>query len=172
MENDGLNEIYVHGKLTSKEFIQYNILHTKKFRFRYFWLVYFLLFLLILLDIPFYLTDSLLITAVVALFIALLVIWLVKRLIIRRAAKEYDSDTLIQQEIHITIHQQGITQEIKGRTRSFYEWGNIVKGYESKYLFLLYVSKNKAILLPKRFFRTEADMEQFKRMTNQKGIFS
>ena len=168
MEKDTINELQASGTITSKEFVNYNLFHTRKFRFRYFWLLFLLFFLLILLDFPFDFTDSILTTVVVGLIVALFVSWLVRLLIQRRATNEYKSDNLIQQEINFTVNELGITQEIKDRSKGFFDWESIIKGYEFEKTFILYVSKNKAILLPKRFVKSTEDLEQLKKMVRQK----
>lgn len=68
-----------------------------------------------------------------------------------RSTKEYNSDQLIQREIHYTFNENGIIQQ-NGRSCSHIEWNDVRKGYEHPDMYLLYLSRNKAIMLPKDFF--------------------
>ncbi|WP_369414031.1 YcxB family protein [Gracilibacillus salinarum] len=65
-----------------------------------------------------------------------------------------------------TINNNGINQQV-GRSNVFINWNDIVKGYEHKEMFCLYISSSKAILLPKRYFASNDDKLVFKKLVRQ-----
>ncbi|NMH72145.1 YcxB family protein [Bacillus sp. RO2] len=67
-----------------------------------------------------------------------------------RSVKEYKSDKLMQNEVFLTISEDGIQQK-RRNAEAFWEWDDILSIQEQKDMFLFYVSKNKAVLLPKSF---------------------
>lgn len=67
-----------------------------------------------------------------------------------RSAREYKSDRLFQSEVFLTISEDGIQQR-RRKSDAFWEWDDILSIHEKKDMFLFYVSKNKAVLLPKSF---------------------
>jgi uncharacterized membrane protein (DUF485 family) len=156
-ENKGIT---FGGTLSAKEFIRYNFYHSKKFIILYFWLI--LLMSLGFLGIKFSgqgialtLIGSL-ITVVIGIPIFCIVIYF-------RARKEFNSDQLIKSEIQYVANDDGINQK-RGKSNSYFEWNDIISSYEDKELFRLYVSKNKAIIIPKRYFSSEEDLLLFKRL--------
>ncbi|WP_420796986.1 YcxB family protein [Alkalihalobacterium alkalinitrilicum] len=49
-----------------------------------------------------------------------------------------------------------------GRSNNFFDWSDIHFEREYEMMFLLYISKHKAIILPKRFFELNDDIDLFK----------
>lgn len=78
-----------------------------------------------------------------------------------KAGREFKSDPLIKCEITYIISAQEIHQKI-GRSNHYLEWKQIRKAYENNDMFRLYVSRAKAIVLPKRFFASEEEIQQLK----------
>ncbi|WP_085994236.1 YcxB family protein [Oceanobacillus senegalensis] len=177
MENENA-EMMLTGNITYEDFKKHNAYHTRKFLIGHFLLevmvlsaliVYFFNEIGIFLSFVFgysiflawisIIVVSLLISSVIAVPLTLVLILLLKS----RVRKEYQSDTQIKRDVSYVISNQGIHQK-RGRSNTYFEWGDIVQAYEHKEMFRLYVSKNKAILLPKRFFRTNKDVDVFKNM--------
>ncbi|MGD6993905.1 YcxB family protein [Sutcliffiella horikoshii] len=89
-----------------------------------------------------------------ALIVAL-ILWGIIKLMLTvvinfRSVKEYKSDKLMQNEVFLTISEDGIEQK-RRKAEAFWEWDDILSIHEQKEMFLFYVSKNKAVLLPKSF---------------------
>ncbi|WP_404447657.1 YcxB family protein [Sutcliffiella horikoshii] len=88
-----------------------------------------------------------LITALILWGIIKLMLTIVMNL---RSVKEYKSDKLMQNEVFLTISEDGIQQK-RQKAEASWEWDDILSVHEQKEMFLFYVSKNKAVLLPKSF---------------------
>ncbi|QKY68864.1 YcxB family protein [Lentibacillus sp. CBA3610] len=155
------NEVAINGILTYEDFKKYTKYHQQKIVVNYFFvsiivsMAVFSLILPVSLFLLFlvYLPLSLLISGAVTLTFMLMA-----RLLSRR---EYKSDRAAKSEMSYVINNQGILQK-RGKSSTYFEWDDIIKAYENKELFRLYVSKSKAIVLPKRFFSTKDDIESFK----------
>lgn len=78
-----------------------------------------------------------------------------------RSKREFKSDKLIQSEITYDVTTEGVHQQVK-RMSSFFEWSDFLKVQELEHMFLLYLSKNKAVVLPKRHFQTWDDINLFR----------
>lgn len=145
------SEINVSGLLTLDDYKQYTRYHTKVRQLISFLIIFVVLILVNLrnldtLDIAtifFVFIFSVIFSGLLLLYMRFITMW--------RFTKEYKSDQLIQREIHYTFNEDGVIQQ-NGRSRSYIEWHDIRKGYEHPDMYLLYLSKNKAIVLPKDFF--------------------
>jgi hypothetical protein len=94
--------------------------------------------------------------------IATILLFLLVKVTLRwKGIREFKSDQLAKSEFTYEFHETGFTQ-IRGRSTTCVEWSDIHAVRGNKEMFLLYLSKNKAILLPERYFNTNADIETFK----------
>lgn len=82
-----------------------------------------------------------------------------------RSTSEYKSDTQIKSEITYIFSGENIYQK-KGKSNAHFEWNDIISVYEHQDMYLLYVSKYKAIIVPKRFFVAEGQEELFKQIVS------
>ncbi|WP_066190353.1 YcxB family protein [Gracilibacillus timonensis] len=160
-------EIHASGTITYNEFQKYNSYHSKKTviaisLFSFFSIV--LLGIIIADGSYFILVPFSIILASIVAVISILILVTAFRI---RARREYNSDFLMTKEITYTINDNGITQQITKKSHNFIEWNYIVKGYEDDDMFRLYVSRNKAIVLPKRFFTSENDLTIFKKIISK-----
>lgn len=96
-----------------------------------------------------------------------LILLLMFGLIFLRIRKEYNSDRMIKSELSYTINKEGIKQKIR-RSTTYYEWEDIFKVCEKRDMFLVYVSRNKAILLPKRYFNLDDEIVTFKNLVRDR----
>lgn len=69
----------------------------------------------------------------------------------------------MKQEIRYVANKDGLTQT-KGVSKVHYEWDDLISAYEYKDLFRVHVSKFLAIVLPKRFFKNDDDISEFRRL--------
>jgi hypothetical protein len=76
--------------------------------------------------------------------------WMLAKSIKFRATKEYKSNRQIRNEVFLTFDEDGIRQK-RHKSETFWEWDDIILIHEKRELFLFYVSKNTAVLLPKNF---------------------
>ena len=102
--------------------------------------------------------QSLIIAAFAALFLSGLLRFRIRR--------EYKSDRLIKNEIRYMITNDGINQQVKS-SNSHLEWNDFIATFEHKDMFRLYISKHKAIVLPKRYFSSNEDRIYFKHIVEK-----
>ncbi|MFD1361408.1 YcxB family protein [Lentibacillus salinarum] len=160
------NEVSINGKLTYEDIKKYSKYHSQKIVVSYFLISAVVSLAVFMLILPvslywvclIYLPISLIISTASTLTLVFLA-----RLNSRR---EYESDRTAKSEVTYVINNQGILQK-RGKSNTHFEWDDIIKAYENKELFRLYISKNKAIVMPKRFFNTKNDVELFKNIVRE-----
>ncbi|WP_010191606.1 YcxB family protein [Bacillus sp. m3-13] len=156
MENK--EEVSVSGLISQEMYQTYNVYHTKKQ----------LRILSIIVSIAYacftyIFMDSHILFSIVFIPIMWGILTAILPLAIKkRAAKEYKSDTLIKSEISITINEDGIHQKVR-RSETYFEWDDIITIKEYDEMFLFYVSKNKAVILPKKFL-FKGDLQRLRRI--------
>lgn len=158
--------IHVSGKLTMKDFIKYNHYHLGRLLKVYFVFCFIILFLIFQIPMS---GDFMLIVLFAggpSLLLSGMLYYFAKLTRRHQAVKEYKSDQLIKHTISYTFDSTGIKQNVR-KSNNQYEWADFLKAREHKEMFLLYLSKNKAIVLPKRFFQTDDWMERFKTLVSQ-----
>jgi YcxB-like protein len=167
-------DVSVSGTLTSKEYKKFSSFHTNK------WVMWFVISTYILffslLSYILYspgdifnfgeMASLLFVSSTVSILIALLFFLYAKGIIRFKAAREYKSDHLIKNEITYTFSENGINQK-RGKSINYIDWNEIVFIKEYSPMFLIYVSKNKAIVLPKRFFESDEQIKIFKNMIKE-----
>lgn len=93
-----------------------------------------------------------------------LILWLIIMFIVSHKVKgEYKSNQLMKQEIQYMVNHDGVTQ-IRGVSKMFYKWKELMCAYEYKDIFRIQISKNQNILIPKRFFVSNDDSQKFIRL--------
>ncbi|TYS58523.1 YcxB family protein [Sutcliffiella horikoshii] len=167
-ENDTL---VLRGTLTEKEFVKYGYYHFKKLHMILFYFLLFFTFLVFAvpttkaveadLYIYFYLLY-----AIISLVVSLPALLLGKFAVKVKASSEYKSDQLIKNEMTYTFNANEIQQKFD-RSIGYYDWNQIQAAYESKDMFRLYVSRAKAIILPKRFFSSEVEIQLLKSLIKE-----
>ncbi|KGP73376.1 YcxB family protein [Pontibacillus yanchengensis] len=163
---DNTNEVKVNGILERKEYITHNLYHTKKSRI--------LLSSLSLIMFGFLFSNAVSGDFFSVVFISLFIasffsgaLYLLTTVGIKiRSSREYKSDPIIQREITYHFTDDGINQYL-GRSTTYLEWKEVLSIYEHKEMFQLYISKNKAIVLPKRYFQSSDEVNQFKHIIHQ-----
>ncbi|TYS17840.1 YcxB family protein [Rossellomorea vietnamensis] len=164
--------LIVSGTITKKDFINHNRYHIKKFNRRVL-LLSFILFMAYfvinsrnlnedLLDWAF----SIILGLIFALFFSSVLFLLAKLIIRLRAGKEYKSDQLLQNDITYIFSSEEIQQKIR-KSSNYFEWHDFLIIYERPDMFQLYISRNKAILLPKNHFRSKAEEEKLKKLISE-----
>ncbi len=72
-------------------------------------------------------------------------------------------------ETEVTYNTNGIISESK-YGKSEFKWNIIQKIRESKNYFMIYVSQNSAIVIPKRIFSSKNDFTEFAKFINSKYV--
>ncbi|PFA69794.1 hypothetical protein CN378_03230 [Bacillus sp. AFS015802] len=171
---DSKEVLTVRGTLTFKEYKKFSSFHSRR------WVIWFTLSTFILffaLSIYFLYNPGdifsfgemaaiLFVSSTVSVFISGIFFLYTKAVIRIKAKREYKSDQLIKQEIIYSISKDGINQN-RGRSINYIEWNEIVFVREHSPMFLLYVSKNKSIVLPRRFFESIEEIKLFKQIIRE-----
>ncbi len=144
MEN---NEVKVSGLISEDAMKEYMVFHSHKTRIWYVILSILLYSVLIRIAIP---DVSIIFMLVANLFMGTIVWFMVSKKYSKKGIKEYRSDPLMQQEVFYTINAEGIYQKVR-KSEMLTRWEDILSIHETKNLFLFYISKNKAIVIPHKF---------------------
>ncbi|MEH7237289.1 YcxB family protein [Bacillus sp. JJ1562] len=151
------DKISVSGTLTYADFKKHNSYHRRKNVIGYF-IIVFLCSFYVLSDI---ITGSSILVTIFSLIISSVIILLPVILMNRNLSKVYKNEQLFKDEITYEINDNGICQKT-GRSNANIEWSNIFLAIEEKDMFRLYVSKNKAIVLPISFFNSKEEINILK----------
>ncbi|KSU63674.1 hypothetical protein AS034_05350 [[Bacillus] enclensis] len=171
---DTSRELSVRGTLTAKEYKKFSSFHTSRWILWITISTYIVLFLGLIYiqynpgDIFNFgdMAAILLISSTVSVCITALIFLYAKVIIRVKATREYKSDQLIKNELIYTFSDTGIIQK-RGRSISAIDWNEIVSIKEFAPMFLIYVSRNKAMVIPKRFFESDEKIKLFKKMINE-----
>ncbi|ADU32150.1 YcxB family protein [Evansella cellulosilytica] len=152
------NRLKVTGALTYEDFKKYNELHQRNTYISFFVIASLLTGLLFNqplseTSLVFRLPMLLFLAVVFATFGTLLL----RSLILLRVRNEFKTAKFIKREITYDISDEGITQ-LTNRSNVTVEWSDILKAHEHPAMFRLYISKNQAHVIPKRFFTSEEDI--------------
>lgn len=167
MTTENKEEVIAKGKLEYTEFKKYTALnHKRKLLF------YFVSLFLLGTSLLFYvLYDSedfiyvFLLSLVLALIITVIMTGLFFFLLRVLSLKDYKSDHMLKKETFYTISKKGISQKT-GKSHFLVEWTNIFSIREHKGLFLIYLNKQTALIIPKRYFSSEREIRLFKDIIN------
>ncbi len=158
--------------MTLDDYKLFNSLHTKR-TLRIISLLYFVLIFVVFAWTTSSGLENALDVVIVTVFnlifssVATLLLFLLAKVVLRwRGIKEFKSDQLMKRDYTYHFDENGITQ-FRGRSTSYFEWTDILKVQGQKRIFLIYLSKNKAIPLPERFFKSQVDIDSFKKVVTE-----
>ncbi|QGU00012.1 hypothetical protein SYNTR_1418 [Candidatus Syntrophocurvum alkaliphilum] len=166
------SEIHIEckGTLTLDDFKSFSFYKRKKFLFTYTLCSFALVFLLYtflhkIISPEFYSTS---IALIISLFGTVIIYIIGITTLSSAAKKEYYSDKVLQNEKKFAIGNKGIkiTSE-KTSTESFLAWNDFASAHEYKDLFMLNLSLNKAVVIHKRFFYSNEDINTFKTLIKE-----
>jgi YcxB-like protein len=170
MEKDFCPEkdtLILRGTLTKKEFTKHGDYHFKKILHTIF--LSFMIFSFLTYVIATWNAEDLddvfsyIFFALFSLILSSVLLIGLKIITKLKAYREYKSDPLVKREITYIISSQEIHQKI-GKSNNYLEWEQIRTAYENTEMFRLYVSRAKAIVLPKRYFASEEEIQLLKRL--------
>ncbi|OIJ14539.1 hypothetical protein BKP35_06590 [Anaerobacillus arseniciselenatis] len=151
--------IIIEGQLTYEEFKQYSEYHTKKILMRYFISVFLIMFIAIYItmfeEFGWFLTVALPLSIT---YIGFVFLKFILKMINKR---HYDQNPMLKQKMKYVISTKTIRLNSE-QLQSKYSWEEIRSTIEYRDMFLLYVTKTSALILPKRYFQTKEDISQFK----------
>lgn len=160
-----LEELSLSGKLTLEDFVKYNQYHTNKVLKVYFVICFIVLFFVFQIPMSGDWLPIALFAGLPSLLLSGLIYLYTSKVKKYQAIKEYKSDQLIKRDITYTFSSEGVIQ-ITRKSNNRFDWIDFLKAQEYEELFLMYLSRNKAIVLPKRFFRSKTQMENFKHLVS------
>jgi hypothetical protein len=163
MEKDEMQTVSFGGTLSLEEFKKYNMYHMKTFNIQFMVLSFifsFLFFYLMNLQVEFY---SLIFLSLLAVIITKFLI--INKVVELRSKREFESDKIIQNEIRYIADDCGINEAIK-KSKALIEWDDIILIKKYNDMYCLYLSKNKAIVIPKRYFDSIEKIQLFERIIN------
>ena len=154
-------ELSLSGKLTLEDFIKYNHYHMNRGLKLYFAVCFLVLFLILQMPMSGSFFLILFFAGIPALVLSSLLYVFARQVKKRQAINEYKSDQRIKHTISYTFSTDGVRQVVT-KSDNHFEWEDFLELQEHTEMFLLYVSKNKAIVLPKRFFHSSGQMDDFR----------
>ncbi|MFT8317401.1 MAG: YcxB family protein [Sporolactobacillus sp.] len=147
------------GTLTYQEYKTFCYAHARKAALSGILIVWFAGFLINLTLLPWQYALLL------AFLIALAANQFMRILAAFRYRQEFNSDRLSREnESRYLARENGLLIRIEGRLRTFYRWDDFIRVIERPELIVLYVSKNKVIIIPKRYFKSNDDLAAFRRL--------
>ncbi|ASA24678.1 YcxB family protein [Paenibacillus donghaensis] len=164
------NQINVETALKSTDSQEFNLwfsLNSRIILTAFTVAAYFAVMLLITKD---YSTQSLTILTATSVALAPVLWWINRSSIVKKSKKAFESDALAQQPQSYTITEEGIHYESEAGSGQV-KWEEIFKIGETVNLFVFFVSSNRALIIPKRFFNSEQDKAGFKDVA-RKHMFS
>lgn len=160
MMNQG-EELSLSGTLTLDDFIKYNYYHLNKTLKLYYIFCFIVLFLVFQIPMSGNWLPIVIWAGFPSLLLSSLLYYAVKKMKRHQAIKEYRSDQLIKKSITYRFSEEEVIQVVR-KSKNHFEWNDFLKAQEHVDMFLLYLSKNKAIVLPKRFFDSRNQLEHFR----------
>lgn len=89
----------------------------------------------------------------------------------KRSENLYTMDPIISKETKYTADDGGLKIEMMNEVVRYHEWENLLESYEFSDMFLIYVNSISIIYIPKSFFETQEDIENFGTLLSQKTKF-
>lgn len=89
-------------------------------------------------------------------------------LIKKRTETFYKLDPVVSKEAKYSANDLGIKIEMISEVARWYEWKEILNSYEFNDMFLIYVNSISVIYIPKSFFETQEDINEFSTFLSQK----
>lgn len=85
----------------------------------------------------------------------------------RQGRKLYKSDALAKLEREIIISNEGIKQRVITKSETNLAWDDILRAVELKDVFILFISNNNVLIIPKLFFKTTNEIDLFSNIANK-----
>jgi hypothetical protein len=164
------NEIKVDTVIKSEDVQEFNLwfsLNSRIILNSFSVVVYFVIMLLITKD---YSTTRISIIGASAVILAVVLWYSTKSSLVKKSKKAFVTDNLIQEPQRYSISDEGIQYSSESGDGQI-KWEDIYKIGETNNLFVFFVSSNRALIIPKRFFQSEQDKLSFKDL-GRKYMFS
>lgn len=165
-ENDEIKEIKLSIILEYNDYKKFVLFHSRKaiiIEMLFIVAVYVgtLVFLTLSDDEVLDLSLFLLIVIPLGVIMIPIIIFAIRQISLFKIKRIYRSDKLVQKMQNYTINNTGIKIESESIT-GILKWDEVFRVDESKYSFLIYLSRIKALMLPKKFFESDEKMILFR----------
>ena len=148
------NSISLRGIVSYEDYKKYVNFHWRKMR-----VLFTIVCAVIYIPITTYLVYLPLIGRLIGAIVLGVLIWYMIPILNNfKVKQEFKSDQLIKNEMSITVSPAGVQQKVKNNEANL-DWDDIIEIHETKDMFVFYISKNKAILIPQSFLRETSDKE-------------
>lgn len=151
-------DVHCGGTLTWREFKKYNFYARRKL-----FTITSISFFIILFLLNMILFRQMLLSFTMAAVFALILWILITIIFPLKVRNEYSSNQLIKQEIQYDVTNDEVVQT-RGKSKTFFQWEDFISAYEHKDMFRVHISKNQAVVLPKRFFKNDDEISDFRRL--------
>jgi hypothetical protein len=164
--------VTVSGYLSIRDYKEYNLLHSRLNNFFVRFVFYFLIFFGTTLVVTKINNNELSINSIVifilsGLGVSILAVSLVVSIRNIKLKRIFQSDKFINKEYIYNFGDNGM--EINSESsNSFIEWSEIYKIKENNKLIVIYIGKNRGMVLPKTFFKNEEELNQLKEIMRNK----
>lgn len=155
------NEINVKTKLEAKDIKEFNLDYSSKSR-ALMGVILFIFYLAVMIIVSDRRdTEYIIILAGIAAVISFVSWFLNKKSVERRSGKAYALDKSAQMEQKYHISENSIDYESESGSGTI-KWSEILRVTETKNLFLIFVSTNRTLIIPKNSFVTEKEQTTFR----------
>ncbi|WP_185819643.1 DUF4870 domain-containing protein [Salibacterium salarium] len=155
-------EMAFSGTLTVEDLKKFNLYHMKR---RYILMATLMFFAMMIIFADW--TSSMITLVMMSIGLAAALPLLVSYLQNRNLYKLFREDPGLAERQHYATEKEGLKQETN-RSVTFYRWNEIKKIIEHNEMFLLYITREKAIVIPKRYFTLEEEQSKFWEMVNER----
>ncbi|KMJ57230.1 hypothetical protein AB685_17665 [Bacillus sp. LL01] len=158
-------EVSVSGIVSFEDYNTYVSFHWRKMR-----LMFTLISAFLYIPITTYLVYLPFIGRLIGAVVLGLIVWYMIPVLNKfKVKQEFNSDQLIKNEIFITVSKEGVQQKVR-KSEANLEWSDIVAIHETKDMFVFYISKNKAILIPQSFLMDGSEKEKLREVIRENAV--
>ena len=168
MSNNLKEEVSFKGKLTFEDYRKSSFYHSRN-RFLKTLLILFISYTLVFWGIYTKRFDTTAILLALSCSIVTEIFLIITTYF--RIKSVFYSESLLKLEQNYFANMDGISIKTE-QTNALYLWNDIIASKEYKDMFILQVSKIKAMVIPKRYFSSEDDIKCFKSLIIEKSMSS
>jgi len=164
-----MEEITFGGKLTFEDYKTFNMYHLTK-RYMKKLLILFCAYTMILYGTfkdELYEVGGLPLIILISVVISILTVVVLVLISLKRTKTIYNSSSRMKLEHRFLVRDEGVLCKNENG-ESIVKWDEIIAVIEKKYMILLYTSTIQAVIIPKRFFVSECDKIEFKKIVLEK----
>lgn len=157
-ENSTSKKLSFKGKLSYQDFKDFQLLHSKnKLLLQIVYL--FVIFMVVVLFQSSFSTDLLPIFIPLGILVSVAGAFITKGISNYKYKSVFNSDKLLQKEYLYTFDNDGISTDSEVGNGKF-KWNEVYQAKQNKKLHLVYIAKNKALIIPRSFFDSAEQIKE------------